>query len=858
MSSERVGKIVEKLKAKHVGEEVKYSGCYPMCHGGGCVLKIRVKDGRIVCVEPDDLYNRNIAREDEHLTERDFVKQRLQQRPCEVAYAWPEIVNHPQRILYPLKRIEGTKRGEGKFKRISWEEAIETIAKEIKYCKENYGDYSIMVGYPDTYFLDNLLGWLDCGVQGWGWCSFDPERQTMHLMYGMAMGEYAVPPEARARPDSEKYPTSIEWGSPADMLLNSKLIILWGATPDVHHYGPGHNVAYFIRLARERGTPVIGIDPRYSATSETLCDQWIPIKPGTDMAMMASMAYVLFKEDLYNHDFVERWVEKRGFEMWRKYVMGEPQDSDNPYGDGVPKSPEWAEKICGVPAETIYELTRLYARSKPTFLWKNWSVARKSRGENVARAAVILQSMMGYVAMPGGSALANPWSRFRIEPFHFFYTLYERRAERTPKEPNVNPRMYRSTRFGQMIHLLEKVEKGEMSSEEFRRIIGWNCDPAHPNPNPKILFHGNYGYRATTNALVTAPYAAKLVTEALERLRLIVSFASYMTPTAKYSDIVLPVFDQYEDVQILCINEFLQAFSRIVPPKGEAKHYMWIYAKIARALGVDPSKFLPIYLNDENWDRDLDDFFALCYEQLKDMLEKGIEYYGGKVEKPLPSFEELKENPIINLNEYFDKPLQPCYSAVAKGRGFSTKSGKIEFLCDFMLNENERGKMHFDHMGRWIGWVPNDWRDQTAIPTYQPCVRGMEDPLIKKYPLMLLTPHSRYRIHSFGWLSQYLRENYRHTVWINVADAKRRGINDGDLCMVYNDVGRAVMPAYVTSRISPGVVIIHHGAYYNPDGEGVDRGGSASVFLYDDKSPPCPPIATGCIEIEKFKEKLPV
>ena len=235
------------------------------------------------------------------------------------------------------------------------------------------------------------------------------------------------------------------------------------------------------------------------------------------------------------------------------------------------------------------------------------------------------------------------------------------------------------------------------------------------------------------------------------------------------------------------------------------------------------------------------------------MLERGIEYYGGKVDKPLPSSEEIKKHPIVNLNEYFEKPLQPCYSAVVKGKGFSTKSGKIEFLCDFMLDEKERGKMHFDHMGRWIAWVPNDWRDQTAIPTYQPCVRGMEDPLIKKYPLMLLTPHSRYRIHSYGWQSNYLRENYRHSVWINVADAKKRGINDGDLCLVYNDVGKAILPAYVTSRISPGVVIIHHGAYYDPDDDGVDWGGSPSVFLYDDKSPPCPPTATGCVEIEKYK-----
>jgi len=144
MSSDRVKIIVERLKTKHSGEEVRYSGCYPMCHGGGCILKLRIKDGKIVCVEPDDLYNRNVAREDEVLNDLDFVKQRLQQRPCEVAYAFPEMINHPQRILYPLKRADWSpenpnpqNRGKSGFVRISWDEAISLIAEEIKRCIED-------------------------------------------------------------------------------------------------------------------------------------------------------------------------------------------------------------------------------------------------------------------------------------------------------------------------------------------------------------------------------------------------------------------------------------------------------------------------------------------------------------------------------------------------------------------------------------------------------------------------------------------------------------------------------------------------------------------------------------------------
>ena len=173
-----------------------------------------------------------------------------------------------------------------------------------------------------------------------------------------------------------------------------------------------------------------------------------------------------------------------------------------------------------------------------------------------------------------------------------------------------------------------------------------------------------------------------------------------------------------------------------------------------------------------------------------------------------------------------------------------------------MLDESQRGKMHYDHMGRWYGWVPSDWRDQTAIPTYQPAVRGMEDPLMNKYPLMILTPHSRYRIHSFGWLAPHMRECHRHSVWLNPADAKKRGIEEGDLCKVYNDVGEIVLPAYVTSRQSPGITLVHHGAYYDPDEKGRDWGGTPSALMYDDKSPACPPTASGCVQVEKYTDEI--
>jgi anaerobic selenocysteine-containing dehydrogenase len=124
-------------------------------------------------------------------------------------------------------------------------------------------------------------------------------------------------------------PSEISWdyacysaGSAADMLAHAKLIVLWGFDPAMGSCGPGYQFAWFLKLARERRRRVIIIDPRYTVGAQVLADQWIPIKPGTDTAMYLAMAYVLFKEDLWDKGFVDRYVEPVGFSKWKDYVLG--------------------------------------------------------------------------------------------------------------------------------------------------------------------------------------------------------------------------------------------------------------------------------------------------------------------------------------------------------------------------------------------------------------------------------------------------------------------------------------------------------------------------------------------------------
>ena len=151
----------------------------------------------------------------------------------------------------------------------------------------------------------------------------------------------------------------------------------------------------------------ISIDPRYTVDAQALNAQWIPIRQGTDMALILAMADVMFQQNLVNQAFVTQYVEPTGFATWKNYVTG--------VSDGVEKSPQWAAAITGIPAATIQALTQLYASSKPSKLLLGWEMTRPSN-VNIARAAILLQAMAGYTLTPGGGGplesgyTKNSWS----------------------------------------------------------------------------------------------------------------------------------------------------------------------------------------------------------------------------------------------------------------------------------------------------------------------------------------------------------------------------------------------------------------------------------------------------------------
>lgn len=326
-----------KCKPQHKADgSTFYTACRCNCGGNfQCVIKANVKDGRVLRVEPDDRYNVGVAREDAYVQTEDLYKVRLQRRPCVVGLSFHKYAQLPERILYPLKRKAGSKRGDGQYERISWEQALDEICAKMLECRDKYGPLSIISPYMPNNTMERMFSFWGAGAEGWGWCSYDSSR----LMAQMITGERSW---ALDRWSS---------GSAMDMLAHSNAIVLWGCDPTV-----GHMFAWYIKMAREKGVPVIIIDPRYSTAVRSLADQWIPIKPGTDVAMFMSIAYVLFQNDTWDKEFVAKWVEPVGFQKFKDYVLGQGEDQ-------VAKTPEWAAQKCAVPAATIEALAK--------FIWAN-------------------------------------------------------------------------------------------------------------------------------------------------------------------------------------------------------------------------------------------------------------------------------------------------------------------------------------------------------------------------------------------------------------------------------------------------------------------------------------------------------
>jgi anaerobic dimethyl sulfoxide reductase subunit A len=718
-------------------ERAYYIGADMNC-GGACLLKAYVKDGVITRMETDD-------------------GEEPQLRNCLRCRAYRQRVYAPDRLLYPLKRVG--ERGEGKFERISWDEALNTVAGEYKRIKETYGPAAViylttgadMGQVHNTRTAVRLLCMAGGCTLMWGVASNEGWMFAMQATYG--------------------YPA----GNDHRDLPNSKLVIIWGMNPTVIIDGCG--TGYHLALAKESGTKFIVVDPRYTDTAALVADQWIPIRPGTDAAALIAMAYVMITEDIYDKKFIDTYTV--GFDKFKEYVLGSE--------DGIPKTPEWAERITTIPAQQLTALAREYAKTKPAALLPSKAPGRTAFGEQYHRAAFTLAAMTGNIGIPGGSAGSE---------------ITQRGATPYPMGPGIktggNPVDASSPK--RLDALSTPISKGPGLVARLHNSEVWDA----------ILkgkaggYYSDYkmAYIANANYFNQYPNINK-ATKALKSLEFIAVQEQFMTPTAKFADIIMPTCTFFErNDAVWGAGPHLAFQPKVIEPLGESRSHLDICSGIAERLNI------PDYNDktDEEWLRQIMGPAVTNYERF---METGVEKFTGE--------------PSIPFKHEIADPLN---------HPFPTPSGKIEIYSQQIAGINSPS-------------IP-------PIPKYIEPWESINDPITKKYPIQLISTHCKRRAHSQFDNIPWLRELEPQAIMMNTSDARTRGINDGDSVRVYNDRGEVIIQARVTERIMPGVADLPEGAWYDPDEHGVDHGGNPNILTLDKRSPGGAFCSNSClVQVEK-------
>ena len=722
------------------------TGCCHDC-GGRCVLRAHVKNGKIIRFETDNSEETTL-------------------RACARGRAYRQRIYSDFRLKYPLRRIG--EHGDGEFEQISWDDALDEVASKLIEVKEKYGNASIllMAGSGNQGMLHGIV----------------PVALMLHQFGGYTRFWGAPSYEGALFASMATYGT-IKTGNAREDLLNTKLIVMWGWNPANLIWDP--ETRLMLAKAREKDIKVIAIDPIYTDSAAIFAHQWIPIRPGTDAAMLIAMAYVIITENLQDQAFIDKYTV--GFDKYKEYLLG--------HEDGLPKTPEWAEKITKVPAETITNLAREYATTKPAALIVGWGPARTALGEQYSRAGNVLTAITGNIGIKGGYAAGF------MRAYSSRETIMSRQKKKKKEGPIVEKEKPSKPRAQD-----NPVDFGAPPRKNSLYKLRGGTNPAstrvHINDLYNLILKGRDGgypadikmaYVVATNRLNQYCNINKGV-EALKALDFIVVHEQFMTPTAKFADIILPVntFMERNDVAVPWLGSpYYIYLNKAIDSLFDTKSDLEISQELCKRLEL-PGDLLNL---------PEDQILRLLTAPRRDIKSynkmKKDGFYKVKVTEPFIAFREQIEDP--------------------DNHPFPTLSGKIEIYCEHMAELNH-------------SLMP-------PIPKYFSHNEHYDSPKAEKYPLQLLTPHNKRRTHSSLHHMPWLEEIEPHTVWISSVDASQRGIKNGDLVDVYNDRGRIRIPAKVTERIIPGAVCVYQGAWYNPDKDGVDIGGCANTLTNDGYSP---------------------
>ena len=701
------------MEVKEQGEKVTRTVCM-IFDGIACGMLAHVKDGVLTKVEPADFPEPGYR----------FA--------CLKGLCTPKIVYHPDRLKYPMKRVG--ERGEGKWHRISWDEALDIIAGKLKDIREKYNPESV------AYLLNGGIS-IPSGpmFSGQRWAS--ASGGTYVGLYGD--GDANLPCANMASFGMlimENYLMDFE---------NPGLRVSWGMN---FVETAGYRCRRF-REAREKGTKMVAIDPRFTPTAAK-ADEWIPIRLGTDAALALGMINVILNEGLCDEPFITeytngpflvrndngRFLRERDIpsgDSTSRYIIwdtktNKPQISTTPdvipalrgsYTiDGIECKPAFQlliELVMQYPLERVSEITEVspdvikrlaldHATRKPVVTDKGMGSQRTFHGDLSHRAINTLAAVTGNISLKPG---VDMFAALNFAPFMF-------------------PEMMVAKQFP-IVQFIETV----LTEDPYPIKAMWisHHNPANQEPDRNKF------------------------KECMSRMEFTVVVDLFMTPTAEYADVVLPACTTFECTNVALPwmiyvggHPYIQMQPKVIEPYYESKTDLEIFNELAPRMG-------------------LGEFFDKSNEEYLEML-----FSSGHASLEGITLEKIKEGPMKAI-------------PYAK-RLFMTPSGRIEFYVEKLKEFGQE------------------------LPVYMEPMESIRQPLAQKYPLSFLQTHIKYRQHSMFANVDWIRELEPEPVLdMNPVDSEKRNIRDGDMVTAFNDRGSVTLKARIHEGIKPGVVNVNQG-----------------------------------------------
>ncbi len=740
--------------------------------------------------------------------------------PSPMNSALPSKTYSKTRVEYPMVRegflkdgykSDTSKRGSQKFVRVSWDKAFDLVASEIKRVQKTYGNKSI---YAGSY------GWKSPGKL------HNPQILITRMMklsggYVGSKGDYSSGAAQIIMPHVvggiEVYEQQTSWPL---VLKEAKNVVFWGANPlltcDIEWGIAGHGAYPYFKQLKEAGdkgdTTIYSVDPITNDTAMYFNAIKIKPKPNTDTAMMLGMMHYLYSSKQYDEKFINKYTV--GFDKFRAYLLGEI--------DATPKTPEWASGICGVDEKTIMSFAKSLKDNK-TMIMAGWAVQRADHGEQFHWMLVTLASMLGQIGAPGCG-------------FGFSYH-YASGGAPTATAPGLGGI---TTVIGAGKSEHDWMSIGATLSIPVARVVDMIS-----NPGKTIDFNGKkitypeikMSYWAGGNPFVHHQDRNASI-EAWKNLETFIVQDPFWTSTARMADIVLPVATEIEknDIEIMgdySMSHFI-AMKKGVEPLKESKSDYDICREISKRLGYE-KEFTEGKKDEMQW---IQSFYDASKAQadnrniempsFEKFWEKGsIKFSVSKKAKNFTRFESFRKSPMLN-------PL-------------GTPSGKIEIFSRVI------DKFKYDDCLPYPSWIePIEWLGSKTA---------------EKYPLHILSPHPKYRLHSQlsnTWLRDLYEVGEREPVWINPIDAKKRGIKSGDILKIHNKRGSTLGGAIVTENVMTGVIKMDEGAWYDPLNPSKKRTmckhGDVNTLTIDkgtSKLAQANIANTALVEVEKYRGKIP-